>query len=160
MTAGKVGGDSVLSLGQAHEAGVPRPCPFLSLKHLTGMSSLQSTGRPYSQYLAVPASWAHPCSPLSVSAPGAAPNSQGPLGNNRDIESAPDSLSWVMILGSHSCSRGFKAPAQWSEEQKALLELGPVVEGAEKEMRATPSGSHTALTHLPVIPGPLQVQKD
>lgn len=27
-------------------------------------------------------------------------------------------------------------------------------------MGATPSGPHPALTHLPIIPGPLQVQKE
>ena len=41
-----------------------------------------------------------------------------------------------------------------------LLELGSLVEGAGKEMGATPSGPHPAMTHLPIIPGPLQVQKE
>lgn len=64
-----------------------------------------------------PPLWAHPRSPLH-SALGTALSGQGQLCNNLDIECAPHSLSGVMILGSHSCSEGYKAPAQWSEQKR------------------------------------------
>lgn len=101
-----------------HGAVVPSPCPSLSLKHRTEYKLSEKLREALSQHLDMPAPWTHPRCPLSISAPGTAPSSQGQLRNNLDIESAPRSLSGVMILGSHSCSGGFKAPAQWSEQQR------------------------------------------
>lgn len=117
-----------------HGAVVPSPCPSLSLKHLTEHKLSEKFKEALSQHLDMPASWAHPRSPLSISAPGSAPGSQGQLLNNLDIESALDSLSGVMILGSHSCSGGYKAPAQWSEQQEiSSLNLDHQQRGLERK---------------------------
>lgn len=87
------------------------------------------------------------------------PASQGRLGNSLDIESASHSLSGIMILGSHSCRRGFKAPALWSEPAGCTSRAWIVGGGAGRGVGVVFVNPRPSTDLLPITRGHRQVRK-